>query len=177
MSLRKAVFGMRCFWKPDALFGSLEGVVRTRVGYAGGSKDNPTYHSLGDHTEVVMVEYDPSEISYDRLLEVFWSSHDHGKKRKSQYASKIFYISEDQEKKAMESKKANSVTGIERLETFTDAEDYHQKYYLRSSDLMEEFEELSPEELKDSELAAKANGFEAGYISRAEFERYKKRLN
>ncbi|MFB6190699.1 MAG: peptide-methionine (S)-S-oxide reductase, partial [Candidatus Nanohaloarchaea archaeon] len=76
MELEKAAFGMGCFWGPDALFGSLEGVVRTRVGYAGGEKKDPTYKDLGNHTETVLVEYDPERIGYEDLLDVFWENHD-----------------------------------------------------------------------------------------------------
>jgi peptide-methionine (S)-S-oxide reductase len=71
-----ATFGMGCFWGPDARFGAVDGVVRTRVGYAGGTDPDPSYYSLGDHTEVVQVEYDPDALAYEDLLEVFWANHD-----------------------------------------------------------------------------------------------------
>jgi len=104
--VQKAVFGMECFWSPDALFGAQKGVIRTRVGYAGGEKKDPTYRDLGKHTETVLVEYNPEKISYDKLLELFWKNHDYNRKRKPQYASKIFYLKRRTErKKAEESKK------------------------------------------------------------------------
>ncbi|KAJ0097875.1 hypothetical protein Patl1_29072 [Pistacia atlantica] len=74
--LNTAVFALGCFWRSEAVFGCLNGVVRTTVGYAGGSKTNPDYRSLGDHAESVQVEYDPRLITFRELLEVFWSSHD-----------------------------------------------------------------------------------------------------
>jgi len=174
--LRKAAFGMRCFWGPDALFGSLEGVVRTRVGYAGGEKEDPTYESLGDHTETVLVEYDPGEIGYEDLLEAFWEKHDYTRRRKPQYASKIFYMTEEQKQKAEESMKEDAATEVQQLEEFYIAEEYHQKYRLRHSRLMKEFENMASEEFMDSPLAAKANGAAAGHLDREEFERYRKKL-
>lgn len=182
--LEKAAFGMGCFWGPEALFGAQEGVVRTRVGYAGGEKEDPSYHDLGDHTETVLVEFDPDKISYEKLLELFWENHDYTRETKPQYASKIFYLNDEQRKKAGESgmKHTGAVTDIQELENFHVAEDYHQKYRLRNSDLMEEFEDsrnsdrvsgspenlrfsdMSEEEFRDSPEAAKANGRAAGYI-------------
>ncbi len=167
--LRKAVFGMGCFWGPDALFGAQKGVVRTRVGYAGGEKDSPTYQSLGDHTETVMAEYDPEAISYKTLLEIFWGNHNYNRKRKPQYASKIFYLGEDQRYKAQDSMKKDSTTDLQPLEEFYVAEDYHQKYKLRHSELMNQFENLSSDEFRDSPLVAKANGYVAGYLDREKY--------
>lgn len=165
---------MECFWGPDALIGAQEGVVRTRVGYAGGDKEDPTYRELGNHTETVLVEYDPEKISYDKLLDLFWKNHDYDRKRKPQYASKIFYLNEEQMKKAEESKMKHSeaVTGIEELGTFHVAEDYHQKYRLRHSQLMEDFEGMTSEELRDSPKAAKANAVVAGYLSEEDYRNF-----
>lgn len=71
-------------------------MIRTRVGYAGGSKENPTYYSLGDHSETIQIDYDPTQISYGQLLEVFWNSHNPTYEPWSrQYMSIIFYHSED----------------------------------------------------------------------------------
>ena len=64
-----ATFALGCFWCPDAQFGILPGVVRTRVGYAGGTTENPTYHDLGDHTECVQIDYDPRALSFDQVLD------------------------------------------------------------------------------------------------------------
>lgn len=173
--LEKAAFGMGCFWSPDALFGAQEGVVRTRVGYAGGEKEDPNYQDLGDHTETVMVEFDPEKISYDKLLELFWKNHDYDRKRKPQYASKIFYLNEEQKQKAEESKIRyhGAVTDIEELDEFYVAEDYHQKYRLRHSKLMEDFEDMTAEEFRDSPRAAKANAVAAGYLTVDKYNEFK----
>lgn len=179
MELEKAVFGAGCFWGPDALFGSLEGVVRTRVGYAGGSKESPGYRNLGDHTEVVLVEFDSSVISYKDLLKVFWESHDYSSRRKKQYASKILYLSEKQRHEAENSidKHNDASTVLQELDKFYIAENYHQKYRLRNSDMFEEFKSMGSEQFRDSSLAAKANGFVAGYLTREEYENYVESLD
>jgi len=72
----KATFALGCFWGPDGLFGATPGVIRTRVGFTGGSKAAPTYKSLGDHTEAIEIDFDPKEITYDKLLDMFWTHHD-----------------------------------------------------------------------------------------------------
>lgn len=73
---KKATFALGCFWAPDAYFGATKGVIRTRVGFTGGSKGAPTYRNLGDHTEAIELDYDPNEISYKQLLDIFWEIHD-----------------------------------------------------------------------------------------------------
>ena len=101
-----ATFALGCFWCPDAQFGVLPAVVRTRVGYCGGTLKDPTYHELGDHTESVQVDYDPAKLSFGQLLDKIWTSHNPcgvgGKSR--QYMSVIFYHDEAQ-KKAIEASK------------------------------------------------------------------------
>lgn len=72
---KKATFGMGCFWGAESLYGATKGVIRTRVGFTGGKKENPAYKNLGDHTEAVDVDYDPNIVSYEQLLELFWSNH------------------------------------------------------------------------------------------------------
>lgn len=168
--LETATFAMGCFWGPEALFGAKDGVVSTRVGYTGGEKDNPTYRSLGDHTETVQIDYDPRKISYEDLLEIFWNNHNPSRKQKKQYASRIFYHDRNQKKLAEESKQryenkhVNTHTEILPAETFWIAEDYHQKYRLRQRrDLMSDFSDLSPEEFINSPEAAEMNGKAAGY--------------
>jgi peptide-methionine (S)-S-oxide reductase len=167
-----ATFGLGCFWGPDAQFGAMEGVVRTRVGYAGGSTPDPTYHSLGDHTEVVQVEYDPTVLSYADLLDVFWSAHDPRRSaRKRQYRSVILTESlvhrqaAEQTRQNAESRFGGSVaTAIEDLDAFHLAEPYHQKYELRSTPVLgAELEERYGDELVDSTVAARLNGFVAGH--------------
>jgi peptide-methionine (S)-S-oxide reductase len=166
--LETATFGIGCFWS-ETVFGKLEGVRKTRVGYAGGSKEDPTYQDLGDHTEVVQVDFDPEEISYGELLDEFWESHSQIAKKKTQYRSVILYHTDEQRRKAeaslekMEEEVGPVETEVEPLKKFYVAEDYHQKYHLRSSKRFEEFEDLDDEELRESEEAAKANAEVAGH--------------
>jgi peptide-methionine (S)-S-oxide reductase len=167
-----ATFGLGCFWGPDARFGAMEGVVRTRVGYAGGSTPDPTYHALGDHTEVVQVEYDPTQRSYADLLQVFWSAHDpRTAARKRQYRSVILTDSlvhrraAERTREEAASRLGGSVaTAIEDLGEFHLAEPYHQKYELRSTPVLgAELEDRYGDYLVDSTVAARLNGFVAGY--------------
>jgi methionine-S-sulfoxide reductase len=168
-SFETATFALGCFWGPDALFGGLDGVIRTRVGYAGGDKDNPTYRDLGNHTETIQIDYDPGQISYDDLLKFFWKNHDPQSRQKTQYASKIFYTDEKQKEKAQRSREQQKngseiMTTVEPLNTFWVAENYHQKYYLRQNkELERKFQEIySPEELINSTVAARTNAVIGG---------------
>jgi peptide-methionine (S)-S-oxide reductase len=149
-------------------------VVRTRVGYAGGQKANPTYYSLGDHTESLQVDFDPAQISYAELLEVFWSTHNPcagGNSR--QYMIAIFYHNESQRQVAEASRQREAArrekpvrTSILPLTAFYLAEDYHQKYMLRSrSALMRELKAMYPDEqdLVNSTVAARVNGYLGGH--------------
>ncbi|MBX0305129.1 peptide-methionine (S)-S-oxide reductase MsrA [Haloarcula salinisoli] len=167
-----ATFGMGCFWGPDARFGATVGVVRTRVGYAGGTEPNPSYYSLGDHTEVVQVEYDPETLDYSDLLDVFWANHNpFGGAHKRQYRGVVLVHDDGQRetaedtKAALEDRTGQSVeTAIESLDSFTPAEDYHQKYELRSTPVLgDELEDLYGPALVDSTVAARLNGFVAGH--------------
>ena len=166
-----ATFGLGCFWGPDARFGAIEGVVRTRVGYAGGTTPEPTYHDLGDHTEVVQVEYDPSVVSYADLLDAFWSNHDpRATPRKRQYRNVILVNTvvhrqaAERTRQRVESKLDGSVgTAIEDLDAFHLAEPYHQKYELRSTPVVgDELVERYGSDLVDSTAAARLTGFVAG---------------
>ena len=142
---KKATFGAGCFWGVEAAFRQLDGVTRTRVGYAGGALENPTYEDVCSHTtghaEVVEVTYDPEKISYDQLLDVFWGKHDPTQLNRQgwdigdQYRSVIFFADEEQQEAAVRSKgreqvnwSAPIVTQIEPAQTFYEAEDYHQQY-------------------------------------------------
>jgi len=167
-----ATFGLGCFWGPDARFGAMAGVVRTRVGYAGGTTPEPTYYNLGDHTEVVQVEYDPSEASYADLLEVFWSAHDpRSTARKRQYRSVILTDSvahrqaAERTQREAESRLGGAVaTVIEDLDAFHLAEPYHQKYELRATPVLgDELADRYGDALVDSTVAARLNGFVAGH--------------
>lgn len=144
----KATFGAGCFWCIEPAFQKLNGVLSTSVGYAGGSFKDPTYEDVctgqTGHAEVIQIEYDPSKISYDELLNVFWNNHDpttlnrQGPDIGEQYRSVIFFHTQEQESTAKTSKEKlqNSgkygkkiVTEIVPASQFYKAEDYHQRYY------------------------------------------------
>jgi peptide-methionine (S)-S-oxide reductase len=142
---RKATFGAGCFWGVEAAFRQLDGVTNTRVGYAGGDLENPTYEAVCSHTtghaEVVEVTYDSDRISYDKLLHVFWGKHKPTQRNRQgwnigdQYRSVIFVHDEEQRAAAEHSKQNEQsayrkpiVTQIEPAPTFYAAEDYHQQY-------------------------------------------------
>ena len=142
-----ATFGAGCFWGVEVSFRQVRGVKDALVGYLGGTLANPTYKDVctgrTGHAEVVQVEYDPDEVTYDRLLEVFWENHDpttlnrQGPDVGTQYRSAIFYHTPEQ-KAAAESSKSRLeasgkfrkpiVTEITAASTFYPAEDYHQRY-------------------------------------------------
>ncbi|OWZ84080.1 methionine sulfoxide reductase [Natranaerobius trueperi] len=150
--------------------------MRTRVGYAGGEKDNPTYHSLGDHTETVELDFDPNQISYKELLNIFWESHHPTVKScPKQYMSIILYHNEKQREQILETKKDKEdklstrlYTEIQSYSKFFRGEDFHQKFYLQKyPELMDELKNFynSFRELVDSTAAARINGYLAGYGS------------
>ncbi len=143
----KATFGAGCFWGVEAAFRQVEGVKATAVGYMGGTLDNPTYQDVctdeTGHAEVVEVEYDPEAISYEKLLEIFWSSHDptqlnrQGPDVGGQYRSEIFFHGPEEEvaaRASLERLEASGryprpiVTEITSASTFWRAEEYHQQY-------------------------------------------------
>ena len=147
MATQKATFGANCFWGVEATFRAVPGVKEALVGYAGGKTENPTYESVCSHTtghaEVVEVEYDPGVVSYEQLLDVFWSNHNpttlnrQGPDVGDQYRSVIFYHSPEQKSAAEASKmrlaesgrfKNPIVTFIEPAPTFYRGEEYHQRY-------------------------------------------------
>lgn len=179
--LKRATFGMGCFWAGDALFGATTGVVRTRVGYAGGTRDSPTYRNLGDHTEVIDIDYDPKIIGYPELLDLFWNNHEYGltTRIKRQYMSLVIFHDEEQRTIAEESMEKEQrqrgeplVTELKRFERFYPAEDYHQKYRLQAHPwLLETLRLKKNEDLLNSPLAAKLNGYLAGAVSSSQFER------
>lgn len=145
--IEKATFAAGCFWGVEATFRRIPGVVSTAVGYTGGQLENPTYkavcHENTGHAEAVQVEYDPSQVQYEQLLQVFWENHDpttlnrQGPDVGSQYRSAIFYHNDEQKRLAEASKEqlAQSgrfrrpiVTQIVPAAAFYMAEDYHQQY-------------------------------------------------
>ena len=156
-------------------------MVRTRVGYSGGTKKSPTYHDLGDHTETIQLDYDPTQISYKELLEIFWESHNPGSRSWSrQYMAAIFFHNDQQKKLALETKdqvaariKDEVYTQILPATEFYLAEDYHQKYFLRlEPELLNELTAIyrSTKDFVASTAAARLNGYVAGYGTRAGIE-------
>ena len=157
-------------------------MVRTRVGYAGGRTRNPTYYSIGDHTETLQIDFDPTRITYAELLEIFWKTHNGCESARSrQYMTAVFYENEDQQKLAIETRDreaarrgANITTAIVPATEFTIAEDYHQKYHLRHrAELLRDLRRMYPQDadLVNSTTAARINGYLGGYGSRGTFEK------
>jgi peptide-methionine (S)-S-oxide reductase len=147
--LQQAVFGMGCFWGAERLFWQRPGVYSTAVGYAGGETKNPTYEEvcsgMTNHTEAVLVVFDPKVLSYDELLKVFWEGHDptqgmrQGNDAGTQYRSAIYAYGDEQLKAAQRSKEmfqqaltkkgfGTITTEIRPAPEFYYAEDYHQQY-------------------------------------------------
>ena len=144
---KKATFGAGCFWGVEAAYRQIPGVISTRVGYLGGTMENPTYRDVCSgrtgHAEVVEVTYDSERLTYEDMLTVFWDNHNpttlnrQGPDIGTQYRSAIFYHDEEQKQAALASKeeRENSgryrspiVTEITRASAFYEAEDYHQQY-------------------------------------------------
>ena len=168
-----ATFALGCFWGPDAQFGALDGVVRTRVGYAGGTKTDPTYHDLGDHTEAFQVDYDPATRSFAELLDLVFRSHDPNQQtRKTQYQNIVFVATANQRETLTDYLDANGYTAdgietrIEQGSRFYPAEDYHQKYNLRNKrSIMSAFEDAGydDEAIRESPAAATLNAHVVGH--------------
>ena len=143
------------------------------MGYAGGTTVDPTYHDIGDHTETLQLDYDPSQTSYERLLEVFWQAHDPTQRVWSrQYMAAVFPHNDAQERLAVETRDRLPAARQGRISTqvapasrFYLAEAYHQKYYLRQApELMRVFQDIYPrtEDFIASTAAARVNGYFAG---------------
>jgi len=145
--MAKAMFGAGCFWGVEYNFNNVEGVNNAISGYSGGKVDNPTYEQVctntTDHAEVVLVDYDPDVVTYDKLLQVFWEKHDpttlnrQGPDIGTQYRSAIFYFDDEQKNSATKSLQERQstigsrkiVTEITKASDFWKAEEYHQKYF------------------------------------------------
>jgi len=144
------------------------------VGYAGGTTGSPTYHNIGDHSEAVQIDFDPSRVSYNELLDIFWESHEPTRSSWSrQYRAAVFYHNEEQKRLAKETgagvaavTRDSIKTAIEPFSGFTLAEDYHQKHSLRFySDILEEMKSIYPN-MKDylgSTAVTRINGYLGGY--------------
>lgn len=146
---RLATFAAGCFWGVEERFRSLPGVIATTVGYTGGKSENPSYEQvctgLTGHAEAVQMKFNPKKITYFKLLDIFWSSHNPTTKNRqgfdigTQYRSAIFFHNKGQERLARQSLAAieasgkwkNIVTEIVPAGKFWPAEEYHQKYLMK----------------------------------------------
>jgi peptide-methionine (S)-S-oxide reductase len=145
-----ATFAAGCFWGIEAAFQQVAGVLATRVGYTGGTMQNPTYQDICSdktgHAEAVQIEYDPEQITYRKILEIFFSLHDptqlnrQGPDEGTQYRSVIFYATEEERAEAIKFIEEITASGIYRFpvvteviptETFWPAEEHHQSYYMK----------------------------------------------
>ena len=140
-----AILGLGCFWGPEIKFSKLDGVIKTEVGYCGGNSNQTNYNEVctgeTNHAEVVKLEFDPTIISYEKILEIFFKIHDpttlnsQGPDFGTQYRSEIFYLNDQQkiiEKKIIEEENKRLsekvVTKISLVKNYCAAEEYHQKY-------------------------------------------------
>lgn len=172
VTMETATLGMGCFWGPDSRFGHLPGVIRTRVGYAGGTSADPTYRNIGDHTETIEIDFDPSRLSYETILTIFWQNHNAIKDRhfkERQYLSLLLYHNEKQQAIAQRVKAEQEHETGKKIQTefqpytaFYRAEERHQKYFLnRFPKALETILPLFSDytTFVDSTIAARLNGF------------------
>lgn len=178
---KKAMFGAGSFWNAEVAFRRVHGVTDTAVGYSGGTEPHPTYEDVryrnSGHAEVVFVEFNPSFVSYEQLLQIFWSSHDptqlnrQGSDVGEQYRSVIFTMDDEQEAQAQASKAQQDASGrfmrpvatqIVRAKAFWRAEDLHQRYLERRG--LAEAEEPGP--IEDVPLNGTARAAAAGSLIR-----------
>lgn len=146
--MQQALFGGGCFWCTEAVFLQIRGVSKVVSGYAGGHTTHPTYEEIcnGDtnHAEVILIEFDESQISFKQLLDVFFATHDpttlnrQGNDVGTQYRSVIYYLNEEQQRQSQETIDAlkaeglNVVTELTPAPTFYPAEDYHQNFFAKN---------------------------------------------
>ena len=146
MRIEKAAFAAGCFWHVEAAFRKVKGVISVESGYTGGSMEKPSYEDVCSgktgHAEAVLVEFDPTKVSYEKLLEIFWSIHNptqvnrQGPDVGTQYRTAIFYFNDDQKKAAAHSMEKEQekhgqkiATKLVKADTFWHAEEYHQNYF------------------------------------------------
>ena len=146
--MQQALFGGGCFWCVEAIFLQLKGVQKVVSGYAGGHTDNPNYDDIcrGDsnHAEVILIDYDETQISFEQLLDVFFTTHDpttlnrQGNDIGTQYRSVIYYLNDEQQQQAQQSidrlkaEGLNMVTELSPAPKFYPAEEYHQNFFARN---------------------------------------------
>lgn len=164
----KIVLGMQCFWGAEALFGSVPGIITTRVGYAGGTTKNPSYRNIGNHIECIDLKFNTEIITIEKILDLFFKSHDPTIKYKRQYISAILYRTPE-EYLTIENYMSNFkseqkiVTELIQTNEFTPAENYHQKYFLRKQSKILNELNLINDDIIDSPLATKLNALCAGF--------------
>lgn len=184
--LDTATFCLGCFWGPDAEFGAMEGIVRTRVGYAGGRMPDPTYHNIGDHIETLQLDFDPQVISFEEISGLFWSGHNPSEPYwNRQYSKAIFYHNPGQrevikmQKESIKSSVKQVNTAILEFDRFYIAENYHQKYHLQNVPvLVKDYRSIFKrmEDFINSTSAARVNGYLKGYGRVVDFENNLHRL-
>ncbi|ATO18760.1 peptide-methionine (S)-S-oxide reductase [Acinetobacter sp. LoGeW2-3] len=146
--MQQALFGGGCFWCTEAVFLQIRGVSKVVSGYAGGHNENPTYEQVCDgntnHAEVILIDFDESQISFKQLLDVFFATHDpttlnrQGNDVGTQYRSVIYYLNEEQQQQsqaaidALKAEGLNVVTELSPAPTFYPAEDYHQNFFAKN---------------------------------------------
>lgn len=146
--MQQALFGGGCFWCTEAVFLQIRGVSKVVSGYAGGHTTHPTYEEIcnGDtnHAEVILIDFDETQISFKQLLDVFFATHDpttlnrQGNDVGTQYRSVIYYLNEEQQRQSQEAIDAlkaegvNVVTELSPAPTFYPAEDYHQNFFAKN---------------------------------------------
>ncbi|WP_407307201.1 peptide-methionine (S)-S-oxide reductase MsrA [Acinetobacter sp.] len=146
--MQQALFGGGCFWCVEAIFLQLKGVEKVVSGYAGGHTDNPSYDDIcrGDtnHAEVILIDYDETQISFPQLLDVFFTTHDpttlnrQGNDVGTQYRSVIYYFNDEQQQQAqhaidhLKAEGLNIVTELSPAPKFYPAEEYHQNFFARN---------------------------------------------
>lgn len=191
LKLETSTFGGGCFWCTEAMFRELKGVYSVESGYSGGKKENPTYEDVSGgfsgHAEVIQVEFDPQQISFSEILEVFWKTHDpttlnrQGADVGTQYRSVVFYHSEGQKAEAEKLKKQLDeagafsnpiVTEISPFTKFYAAENYHQEYFERNGEQpycraviqpkMEKFRKVFADKLGKSDQGDSADATPSG---------------
>ncbi len=176
-----ATFCLSCFWGPDGQFGAMDGVIRTRVGYAGGKMPDPTYHNIGDHIETLEIDFDSDIINFEQIVDIFWKSHNPvSYSWKRQYMNAIFFHDEKQNDIILKSKEQLTSqlegqinTKVIPYEKFYLAEDYHQKYHLQNVPvLLNDYKKIftSIQQFIDSTSACRVNGFLIGHGNVSDFD-------
>ena len=168
-----ATAALGCFWGPDAIFGGVDGIVKTRVGYAGGDVDNPQYHDLGTHTETIQLEYDPAQWDFSDVIKRITRSMTLDRQPQMRQYHNILFYTDSREREIIQStidslshETDDVIVRIEPIDTFYTAESYHQKYHFRTKRwAVDAFNQAGydAEALRESPAAAVINSSLAGH--------------